>query len=130
MHNVRFVFLIEQLNRKKSETSTKCNYSVFNSARKEKKLKLLPLKIGAILNTPKPPIVSICPSANSIKNIGIPANMSVKKYGTKKNGAKNHKLNDIVFWAFFGVCVWPYLGRRRHRFYSTDMESAKRCLNQ
>lgn len=39
--------------------------------------------MGAILNTPKPPIVSICPSANSIKNIGIPARISVKKYGIK-----------------------------------------------
>lgn len=44
---------------------------------------VLPLKIGAILNTPRPPIVSICPNANSMKNIGIPANISVKKYGIK-----------------------------------------------
>jgi hypothetical protein len=43
--------------------------------------KLLPLKIGAILKTPSPPIVSICPSANSIKNMGIPARISVMKYG-------------------------------------------------
>lgn len=44
---------------------------------------ILPLNIGAILNTPKPPMVNICPNANSMKNIGMPANISVKKYGTK-----------------------------------------------
>lgn len=43
----------------------------------------LPLNIGAILKTPSPPMVSICPNASSMKNIGIPANMSVRKYGTK-----------------------------------------------
>lgn len=44
----------------------------------------LPLNMGAILNTPKPPIVNICPNASSMKNMGMPANISVKKYGTRK----------------------------------------------
>ena len=39
----------------------------------------VPLKMGAILNTPSPPIVSICPRANSMKNMGIPARISVMK---------------------------------------------------
>lgn len=45
---------------------------------------MLPLNIGAILNTPRPPIVSICPSASSMKNMGIPARISVMKYGIRK----------------------------------------------
>lgn len=43
----------------------------------------IPLNIGAILNTPNPPMVNICPNANSMKNIGMPAKINVKKYGTK-----------------------------------------------
>lgn len=40
--------------------------------------------MGAILNTPSPPIVSICPRANSMKNMGMPARISVMKYGIRK----------------------------------------------
>lgn len=58
----------------------------------------MPLKIGAILNTPRPPIVSICPRANSMKNMGIPAKIRVMKYCEHKENVNKKsaaKLQNI-----------------------------------
>jgi len=43
----------------------------------------MPLKIGDIFQTPRPPILCHCPSESSIKYIGIPANTLVRKYGIR-----------------------------------------------
>lgn len=54
-----------------------------------------PLKMGAILKTPRPPIVSICPRANSMKNIGIPARINVMKYLYKNKIFYLRKINYL-----------------------------------
>jgi hypothetical protein len=51
--------------------------------------------MGAILKTPRPPIVSICPRANSMKNIGIPARINVMKYLYKKKIFYLRKINYL-----------------------------------
>jgi hypothetical protein len=51
--------------------------------------------MGAILKTPRPPIVSICPRANSMKNIGIPARINVMKYLYKNKIFYLRKINYL-----------------------------------
>lgn len=50
----------------------------------------VPLKIGVIFHTPSPPMVKNCPTASSMKNIGIPAMITVRIYGTKNAPGQKH----------------------------------------
>lgn len=51
----------------------------------------LPLNIGASFHTPRPPMEVYWPREHSSRNKGMPANISVKKYGIKKAPKKKKK---------------------------------------
>jgi len=57
--------------------------------------------MGVIFHTPKPPMVRNWPTANSMKNIGIPPRITVRTYGTRKApiGEKH----------FFSIAIQPSL---------------------
>lgn len=54
----------------------------------------IPLNIGQIFHTPRPPILNNCPKEVSNRKVGIPARNNVSIYGIKKAPEK-YKRNTI-----------------------------------
>ena len=52
--------------------------------------------MGAIFQTPRPPTLSHWPSASSMKYMGIPANIAVKKNGMRKAPERERERKIIV----------------------------------
>ena len=55
---------------------------------KSNKLRILPLKIGDMLNMVRPPVPKYCPIDTSRRYIGIPQHITVSRYGIRKAPAK------------------------------------------
>lgn len=61
----------------------------------------LPLKTGTIFQTPRPPTLRYCPSASSMKYMGIPAKIAVITNGirnapaNKENKTSSHCPNGV-----------------------------------
>ena len=53
------------------------------------------MKIGHNLNTPNPPILRYWPKATSRKNMGIPANISVRRYGMRNAPANRKNVEPV-----------------------------------
>ena len=51
----------------------------------------IPTKMGEASHTFIGPDPEYCPIASSIKNSGIPTNVNIKKYGTRKAPATNQQ---------------------------------------
>ena len=47
------------------------------------------MKMGQSFHTPRPPTLKYWPRASSMKNMGMPARRSVRKYGMRKAPGKN-----------------------------------------